>query len=347
MREGDPAGPAYLVRRGRLEVLVDGVQVRELGPGAVIGDLALLTDSPRSASIRVRRDAELLEISTETFHALIDTDPAARRAVLHQLAHRLRTADGSALSPPTPPRVVAVVAGSASVTPGDVAAATATLTARLAAHQRVVSLGRVDADGLARAEEDAERVVLSADSTAGEDEDWRAFCLRQSDVVVLVVRAADPPVQPPVAPATQPELIVLGDPPEATQIAAWVAATDAWQATATADPADAAALRSLADRLAGRSLGVVLSGGGARALAHVGVLLELEEAGVTVDRVAGTSQGAIVAALHAQGRPAAEIADMIYANFVRRSPFDWTFPIAALMKGRAAKVMLDEGSETV
>ncbi len=76
-------------------MLVDGVRVRELGPGAVIGDLALLTGSPRSASIRARRDAELLEISTEAFDALIDTDSAARRAVLHQLAHRLRTLVGS------------------------------------------------------------------------------------------------------------------------------------------------------------------------------------------------------------------------------------------------------------
>ncbi len=94
----------------------------------------------------------------------------------------------------------------------------------------------------------------------------------------------------------------------------------------------------------GRSLGVVFSGGGARALAHVGVLLELEEAGVVVDRVAGTSQGAIVAALHAQGRSAAEIADALYAGFVRRSPFaDWTVPVTALMKGRAAQAMMDEG----
>jgi NTE family protein len=57
-----------------------------------------------------------------------------------------------------------------------------------------------------------------------------------------------------------------------------------------------------ARRLAGRSVGLVLSGGGARAFAHLGVLDALEEAGVVVDRLAGVSMGAIVAGLFAADR---------------------------------------------
>ena len=62
----------------------------------------------------------------------------------------------------------------------------------------------------------------------------------------------------------------------------------------------AVGLRALADRLA-RSLGLVLAGGGARAFSHIGVLRELEDAGLHVDRVAGSSIGAVIAALHATG----------------------------------------------
>ena len=55
------------------------------------------------------------------------------------------------------------------------------------------------------------------------------------------------------------------------------------------------ALEATARRLAGRSLGVVLSGGGARALAHLGVLEELSAAGLRFDRIAGVSLGSLVA----------------------------------------------------
>jgi NTE family protein len=53
----------------------------------------------------------------------------------------------------------------------------------------------------------------------------------------------------------------------------------------------------LARLLVGRAVGVVLSGGGARGLAHLGVIQALREAGVPLDMVAGTSMGALIAAL--------------------------------------------------
>jgi NTE family protein len=62
---------------------------------------------------------------------------------------------------------------------------------------------------------------------------------------------------------------------------------------------------------------MVLSGGGVRGLAHVGVLKALAEEGIEPDVLSGTSSGAIVAALHAAGYPAKEIRDF----FVVKSPF--------------------------
>ena len=60
-------------------------------------------------------------------------------------------------------------------------------------------------------------------------------------------------------------------------------------------------------------VGVVLSGGGAKGMAHIGVLKVIEEAGVTVDYIAGSSMGAIVASLYASGYTAAEL-DSIFRN---------------------------------
>ena len=74
-----------------------------------------------------------------------------------------------------------------------------------------------------------------------------------------------------------------------------------WQATASSDTG---ATPSSAER---PRIGLVLSGGGARGLAHVGVLKVLEEAGVPVDVIAGTSMGAIIGGLYASGMTASEI----------------------------------------
>ena len=91
MREGDPPGSAYVVHTGRLEVLVGERLVRELGQGAVLGELALLTGEPRSASVRARRDTVLLEIPRDAFEQLVADHSTASRAVLTQVAERLRT----------------------------------------------------------------------------------------------------------------------------------------------------------------------------------------------------------------------------------------------------------------
>jgi len=53
----------------------------------------------------------------------------------------------------------------------------------------------------------------------------------------------------------------------------------------------------LARQLCGRAVGLTLGGGGARGLAHLGVIRALEEAGVAIDMVGGTSQGSLVGAL--------------------------------------------------
>lgn len=58
-------------------------------------------------------------------------------------------------------------------------------------------------------------------------------------------------------------------------------------------------------------IGLVLSGGGARGLAHVGVLKVLEENRIPVDVIAGTSAGSIIAGLYAMGLPAADIEKII------------------------------------
>jgi predicted acylesterase/phospholipase RssA len=109
------------------------------------------------------------------------------------------------------------------------------------------------------------------------------------------------------------------------------------------DPADlkptvARALR----RLAGLSVGVVLSGGGALTMAHIGVLAGLAEAGVVVDRVGGVSFGALVGGLFALGLSPAEVAERCRRELVANWPFnDYAVPRVALLRGRKLRAALD------
>ena len=72
-------------------------------------------------------------------------------------------------------------------------------------------------------------------------------------------------------------------------------------------PAGRAAAQDESDEPPRPRVGLVLSGGGARGLAHVGVLRALEELRIPVDAIAGTSMGAVVGGLYASGMTADEI----------------------------------------
>ena len=63
--------------------------------------------------------------------------------------------------------------------------------------------------------------------------------------------------------------------------------------------------------------------------------MELEAAGIVVDRVAGASQGAIIAAAYARGFDAQTCADLCYEEFVRNNPYnDYGIPTVSMVKGR-------------
>ena len=106
---------------------------------------------------------------------------------------------------------------------------------------------------------------------------------------------------------------------------------------------DQAELARLARIKTGNSVGLALSGGGARAYAHVGALRALAEMGIPIDFVAGTSMGAVIAAGVALGWEGAEMDRRIREAFVDSSPLsDIAFPLLAMTRGR----MVDHRLET-
>jgi len=91
-----------------------------------------------------------------------------------------------------------------------------------------------------------------------------------------------------------------------------------------------------------KKCGLALGGGAARGIAHIGVLKVLQKEGVQVDMIAGTSAGAIVGALYAQGKDAEVIANLTL-NLTRKRMFsflDLTLPKKSLVQEKRIEVLL-------
>ncbi len=92
VREGETGDRFYLVADGSLEVTVDGATVRTLGPGDHFGEIALLRDVPRTATVAARTDTELYALERDEFIAAVTGHAPSAEAADAVIAQRLATA---------------------------------------------------------------------------------------------------------------------------------------------------------------------------------------------------------------------------------------------------------------
>jgi predicted acylesterase/phospholipase RssA/CRP-like cAMP-binding protein len=372
-RQGDAGDGLFLVVSGRLRVSVaaDGPEraLYDIGRGAIVGEMALLTDRPRAATVQAVRDSDLLLLRVSSFRSLLERSPALVSGVMRLLADRLLAvdrllADDRPLAPSPGARTIAVACAGQ-----DYQTAVMVSSMLVLELERMGSVTRVDAEVVERAlgrgaaqrgpgdpgraelvgwlhavERDHDRVIYLPD---GQDTAWSRLCLSQSDVVLLAALAQDDPSLGAVearALATESlrcELALLHM-AEPSGTARWLErrpVADHHHLRSTR-PGDVA---RLARMLTGRACGLVLGGGGARGLAHIGVIRALEEAGVPIDVVGGTSMGAIVAGLCARGMDDAErVRRMTSVARNGRRLLTPTLPLVALSAGRYLDQILTE-----
>ena len=183
-------------------------------------------------------------------------------------------------------------------------------------------------------------LVLLVGGFALQREPWVKFCLQQADRILAVT--AGGPVPPTLGkyPELQAcDLVAYDCAPQ--EIDGWAAALDPVESHVIRETEFDADIARTARRLSGTSIGIVLSGGGARAFSHIGVLEELTAAGVTIDRVAGVSMGAVIGALFAMGHDADQIDAICFEEWVQRRPLsDYTVPRHSLIRGERVRSML-------
>lgn len=90
VEEGQTGLRMYVVLEGEVTISIGGSAVERLGPGGVFGELALLEQSPRLASVTADTDCELLPISRQAFLLMVKTNSGFATQLLTSLAERLR-----------------------------------------------------------------------------------------------------------------------------------------------------------------------------------------------------------------------------------------------------------------
>lgn len=367
MEQGQPGDSMYLSISGRLRAYVrdeDGTprMVREMGRGQVIGEMSLYTDEPRSASVVAIRDSVLVRLDKAHFAELLASSTQVSMALTRQIIRRLQTqhernpvplpvtigllpvSDGVDLRG-FAQRLAAAMAGKGRVCVLDAQALDAALGEPGATHGSAsdAALNRRLSMLLDHIEAEHEFVLLLGDDTPSE---WTRRCCRHCDELLLLADATREPVLHPIEtdwlmhrpPRTEAaEILVLLHPAD-TQCprgtSAWLQRRPVTEHVhiRPALERDMARLARIESRTA---VGLVLAGGGARGFAHLGIYQALQEHGIEVDFVGGTSIGAVMAALVAADQPLPRALDVTRRAFAGNptGDFNW-LPLLSLISGR-------------
>ena len=87
-REGSPGREFFVIIEGTASVAQDGDQINELGPGDFFGEVALVKDTPRTATVTATSPVRTLVVTRQNFKRLIEQQPDIERTVLKALVDR-------------------------------------------------------------------------------------------------------------------------------------------------------------------------------------------------------------------------------------------------------------------
>lgn len=363
---GDKSDSIYFVLSGSLgafKLMPDGRSefVGHIRAGEPVGEMAMFQggididgdgepdDVTHSSSVYALRDTEILQMSRQGFDRLTRAEPEILTAMIRLMLSRLR--DGPKQDRRTAPKVFALVATSPTIDLQLRAEALQASLARLGVKARIVDEAEGDDKPVQFFDEiEATHDIVIFTSAIG-DNAWYRLSIRQADRIWVVARADARPSYPLLpedrSPAQSLKLVDVllihhGRERKASKPSDWLEASGGarvfhWNAVAGHD------CDRLARTIAGRSVGIVLSGGGARAYAHIGVVRAMREMGIPIDFAGGTSMGAVIAACVAMGWSDDEIDQHIRKAFVSSNPLgDWNLPVVGMVRGKRVDRRLKE-----
>ena len=353
--QGDPPEDTYIVVSGRFGVFIEspiGTRlIGQIGPGELVGEMAFLTGEPRSATVVALRDSEVLRVPSASAQRLMASSPPLMMYIIRLLVDRLKVwHKGRTLQPA---KTLAVIPLDQQVLDGGFGDQLQKAFSSLSFRVGLIDSGsaRLSSEELAQVEEQHEFVLYIADRR---NSPWCARCLRQADRVIFVAGAQFVPDDDAdrligdVRRLHRTTDLVLFNPDTAAEPEGGTK----WLGRFSPDKIFHVRSGSASDILrigrltTGRAVCLVLSGGGARGFAHVGVIRAFEAAGIPIDIVGGTSMGALIGSGVGLGLGWAEIGDRFRRAFVDDNPVnDYTLPLVSLARGRKMTRILRDQCE--
>jgi len=373
MHQGEGGDSLYLVVRGRLQAWARegdrerGRFLNEVVPGDSVGELSLLTGAPRAVGVQAIRDSLLVGIDREAFERMARAYPAL---ALRLAANVAALVQHNAQARPSTRNLKSIC-----LLPLDRTTRTREFNRRFIERMgregnvlflEPELLGQQGAPVAAVQPGDAVPPALSAWLHDREEEfrylvyhcgadnlDWARFALRQSDMVLFVADADEPPqlrewerhLDEASSGAIARRMLILLQPPPGLPIHD----TAAWLQPRPVDfhfhvrDGMTDDLGRVVRVVAGRAVGLVLAGGAARGFAHLGVYRAMMERNLPVDWIGGTSLGGIMAAALASPHGLEEAIALARESFVEGRPFsDLTLPVFSLIRGRRMERLLRE-----
>ncbi len=343
---GESSDAMYLVLSGGLGTFAAGGTrerrrfVSRIGAGETVGEMGLISGRPRSTNVVALRDTEIARLSRDTFDRIFRRYPDALMRMLKQVVGSAETSASTPRQRNHGPRTFTLVPQSIDVDSASFAIELLNCLQKFGRVELVWNVRGADhtSHWFNQIESANDYVIYVADHTATP---WSKLCVRQADSLLLLARAECDAGQfaaiietgnASAAPQRSELVLFHGDDILRGAAARWCATQPGVPHHHVRHERDIARIARL---LTGRAVGVVMSGGGARGFAHIGVVQALLEAGVAIDLVGGTSIGAIMGAAVAAEWSVAEMKERFRKTFVTSNPLgDFTLPIIALATGR-------------
>lgn len=365
INQDEEADSLYVVVNGRLRATkkteTGEITVGEIGQGEAVGEIGLLLNTRRSATVRAVRDSLLLKFDKQTYDEFAELFPHAMLSIARSCIRRL--------VPDAAPKKAGNNICTLTIIPAGsnhhLARFVTPFIKSLSNQKRVLYLNRaiiystlgmdvkylgVDDNNntelinwLLQQENNYEYVIYEADY---ELTSWTERCLRQADRVIAVADHQDNAelndLEQYIA---QKELKVLVDlvllqGTKPTDTARWLQARQLYNHHHILNDAFSD-YQKFTRYITGTAVGLVLSGGGARGLAYAGLLKALQEFNIPIDYTCGTSMGAVMSGVIAQGIDYQELIKLIQtALAVYNRSFDYTLPITSILNGRGVNAAL-------
>ena len=378
IRRGEPGEAVYFLLSGHLRAVVDGQTVGEIGRGSTVGELSLFTGRPRGADVVAVRDSIVAELPDALLRDAVARQPQLAFAITSEIISRFER-ERAASAPPPAPVTTTIMPITDGVDAARFACELAAQRERAGDRVQLIDaafvrerygqmstpdtvLPRGDVSlAIGTMELDHDALIFVADSDDIRDHPaWAQTAIHHSDEVVLLADATADPAR-----SHAERTLLAGTPGQRAALSlVLVHESDTRIPTGTPDwlaPRDltrhihvrkghAADMRRAGRMLSGRAVGLVLAGGGARGLVHLGVLQGLYEAGIEFDMVGGTSAGGIMgtyAALDVPGDRLREGTEHIFTQ-IERGNITGDFnavPYISLIKGERAHAAMQRSLE--